>query len=417
MPGFDGEGSGFDDPDFGFDDPGPGESGYVPRPPLDLGPVAAVPPLPSDLYLLDQARQPVRLLDHQGITWKTALWGGSSIVVSLDSAYYRAIEDLIPGGFFYLPKAQKAYRVEEIDLAEEGPVDKISMTALAPDALFTERVISPPPAETHDSITGPAETAMKHYVDGHAGPGADPARAFPDLVVALDLGRGDEVEVNARFQYLDAMLSEIGLNTQVGWETTYDPDADEWTFEVIVGTDRTVEGPGQVILDPDFDTADQVRWLRTQAGSKSIAIVAGQGEGTGREVQEIFDGDEPVGFARRELFVDARDVEDATALPARARASLLETRQDDPIQVNLTDRGLFRLGTDFFLGDVVMVRHRRWGLQTASRIISTEMAIGGSEGSEAGEILTTKVEIGSPWPTIRSAVLGDQELLEGSNRT
>lgn len=369
-----------------------------------------------DLYLLDENRTPVSVVVHNGITWEENLWGGDRLEIEVDRGLYDGDDDLMPGRFLYLPRAANCYRIEEVLIEDEGGHDHVEVIATDPAAHFGERLVIPTAPDSHDEVTAvPAETAIKHYVNRHAGPSATVSRQFDGLTVAADLAQGVDVTVAARYQTLQATVDEIGEFASMGYSCTYDTDAEEWTLDVVPGVDRTAT----VILDPDFDTAEGLRWLRSFLGGKNLAVVGGQGEAAARTIETVFTGTEPSSFDRRELFVDARDIDNAAgadALEVRGLAKLAETRNADPLQVEVNPRGLQVYGEDYNLGDVVTARHLHWGLDTATRIVKATHSIAASSASREGPTIRTKVEIGSAFPDLRDRIVNDQELIGGSGR-
>lgn len=295
----------------------------------------------------------------------------------------------------------RAYLIEQIELVldENGQATEM-VQVWGRDVLALPRIVIPPDGQSHDAQNGiVAETSIKHYVDDHAGPSAPANRQIPNLVIATDQGRGTADTERARYHDLVAILERISLRSGMGYEVTFDPTVPEHVFDVVPGVDRS----GSVFLDVDFDTVRQQKWLSSEMAQRTFAVVAGQGEGSARTIAETFlAGTEPAGLDRRELFVDARDIEDgADTVPheERGKAKLAETESSDLFETDVAQFGSFRYREHFDLGDLVTVRNTRWGLEQSARIVTVT-----SDMTPALSLRTVKVELGRPFPTIKDLV-------------
>lgn len=123
----------------------------------------------------------------------------------------------------------------------------------------------------------------------------------------------------------------------------------------------------------------------------------------------------PTGFHRRELWVDARDLqsgegEDAltpeeyqAALATRGREKLAEARTAQSFSVTVrTVNPTFELGRDFFLGDTITVTDERLGA-SASAVVTGAEYFWGREGQGLTLIL------GFSQPTIWEKLAGKAE--------
>lgn len=261
---------------------------------------------------------------------------------------------------------------------------------------MAERLVEPPAGESHDRQTAvAAETAMKHYVRSHAADLAAPARAVPGLVVAADAAQGPTVTVNGRYQSVLDLVREIGLLAGLGWEITYDPGTGDFRFDVTDGVDRQAS----VFFDFAFETLERWEELDSVIDAKTVALVAGQGEGADRDIATRWSGTEPAGFDRREAFLDARDVElgETTVLAQRGDAFLAATGAEMSLEADVHQYGGFRYRDHWDVGDVVTVRNAERALNYAARVVEVEKAF---ERSAAAPTITAT--LGRPFPTLAS---------------
>lgn len=308
--------------------------------------------------------------------------------------------ELAKNRLLYLPdEGDLVFLIEQIASVAEGSTrnDEMMVTGRSLEGIaMAERLVEPPAGESHDRQTAvAAETAMKHYLRAHAADLAATARAVPGLVVAPDAARGATVTVNGRYQSVLDLVREIGLLAGLGWEITYDPGSGDFVFDVIAGADRTTS----VFFDFAFETLERWEELDSVIDAKTVAVVAGQGEGTARDLVTRWSGSEPAGFDRREAFLDARDVElgETTVLEQRGDAYLAATGAETSLDADVHQYGGFRYREHWDVGDIVTVRNAERGLAYAARIVEVEKAF---ERSAAAPAITAT--LGRPFPTLAS---------------
>jgi microcystin-dependent protein len=300
----------------------------------------------------------------------------------------------------YLPdEGDLVFLIEQIASVAEGSTrnDEMTVTGRSLEGIaMAERLVEPPAGESHDRQTAvAAETAMKHYLRAHAADLAAPARQVPGLVVAADAARGPTVTVNGRYQSVLDLVREIGLLAGLGGEITYDPGSGDFVFDVVVGADRTAS----VFFDFAFETLERWEELDSVIDAKTVALVAGQGEGTARDLVTRWSGAEPAGFDRREAFLDARDVElgETTVLAQRGDAYLAATAGETSLEADVHQYGGFRYREHWDVGDVVTVRNAERALSYPARIVEVAKSF---ERSAAAPTITAV--LGRPFPTLAS---------------
>ncbi|MFD2704089.1 siphovirus ReqiPepy6 Gp37-like family protein [Salibacterium lacus] len=347
-------------------------------------------------YLLDgSTREPVAIFeDYQKLEWKRSLYRPGTFNMTINTNQYNA-RYLQKRTVFIPDNDEPVFIVEQIEAKENenGKEDEtMTVTGRSIGGMFEERIALPPTDDSRDRVDNvPAEHAIKHYVRQNAESNAAPVRRVPGLVIQAGQGRGEAITYNARFQTVSEVLEDIGNTTGSGWEILLN-DNNEYAFDTIHGLDRSED----VFFDVEFDTALSQSWLTSDMDQKTFAYVAGQGEGVDRQMVEYYlADDEPAGFDRRELFVDARDTD--SDLDQRGRTKLKETEEEDIFETEVDPFGSFQYRRDWDLGDIVTMRNRRWGIQKAVRIVAVKTVI-----QDDKEIIT--VEVGRPWPTIKSRI-------------
>lgn len=360
-----------------------------------------VPPF-VDIVVLDMNANPVTIIsDYDEWTTNEKYYGVSNFKLEVDDTAVGA-DELYKGRFLYERGEALVFRVEQLDREEAYEEGRYRSYVIATGPMvghFSERIAIPPSGSAYDKITSVAgETAIMHYVRGHCAENATAERQVPLFGTAVDEGRGASVNKRARYQPVSEVIEEIGMASGLGWQTVYyKKQSPPFVFEVVEGADRS----GEVFIEPSMDAVDEQALLDTILGKKTFALVAGQGEGTNRTTEEVWGGTEPTGWDRRELFVDARDLNDTEAtegaLVDRGEEKLEETQPGMSFSVSAAVFGEFRYGVDWFLGDILMIRNRNWNVEQSMRVISVST-------TRSGAAIEISVEFDQPWPSMSSKI-------------
>ncbi|RKJ40211.1 hypothetical protein D7X94_08680 [Acutalibacter sp. 1XD8-33] len=257
-------------------------------------------------------------------------------------------------------------------------------------------------------LKGTAAECMARLVDDsciHPTRGDGPARVLPGLKMAEPQPAGDGVPA-LRAQktggtLLEA-LEELGEAGATAFGVEFSPKEPELRFWTRAGVDRTA---GQTQRDPvlfstELDDVLEAEYSCSSAGYRNVALVAGEGEGPDRIYLTAAEpGGEAAGFSRRELWVDARDLqrgeegsedrltpeEYAEVLLTRGGEKLAENPLAESFQATVrTVDPTYRLGRDFLLGDRITVEDRRLGIRADA--VATAVRYGISREGESQEL-------------------------------
>ena len=193
-------------------------------------------------------------------------------------------------------------------------------------------------------------------------------------------------------------------------------DHEKIIFEVVEGVDRTSE---QNIVDPvefstDLEDILSSSYYTNDQDNKSVALVMGEGTGAERKSQVSGDNDS-YGLGRRELYVDARDLQSETVnedgsttslTPAEYQETLIN-RGDNKLaehkvtetfeaQIRVFGEVQYEFGVDYNKGDKVTVRDKQLGVVVSARITEVE-----EDFDDEYELVLT---FGYSYPTIMQKV-------------
>jgi hypothetical protein len=120
------------------------------------------------------------------------------------------------------------------------------------------------------------------------------------------------------------------------------------------GTDRRA----LMTLDSAAGDVQDARLSRDYGGEKTYAIVGGQGEGAGRTLVYVEDTTRYDGspFARKEVFVDARNYASSTGMSDEGAAALYDARRLVTFAGRI-NTGAYEYGKDWEFGDRLYVMH------------------------------------------------------------
>lgn len=176
------------------------------------------------------------------------------------------------------------------------------------------------------------------------------------------------------------VLQSLAVEAELGFCILFRPIEKKLIFKVLSGVDRTImplsgdtDNSNLVIFSTDLEDILSSSYYTNDQDVKNVALVAGEGEGAERKYDTT--GDYVTsGFMRRELYVDARDLQsevydtegNATVisppeyqkmLDARGKEKLAERKSVESFEAKMRVTGdvQYKYGIDYFKGDKVFV--------------------------------------------------------------
>jgi len=291
----------------------------------------------------------------------------------------------------------------ELGLDENGKISETwVIVGNCLDRVFEDRIAlhNVSTGSGYDVQNDVAETVMKHYVNINCVNAVNPDRNIPNLVIATNKIRGNTVKYSARFQAIAQVLEELSLVSGLGHEVNIDLDNKIFIFDVLEGKDLTagqsINSP--VIFSPEFDNIRVLGYRESQLDTKNVAIVAGQGEAAERMIEIVGSGS---GINRREMFIDARDLEDAEGLIQRGNERLAELKETTVLEFETLPYSNFKYMQDYDLGDIVTINYPEIATMDSRIIEVTE------EITTAGE--NYKLVVGKEYPDLISILKRDRK--------
>lgn len=263
-----------------------------------------------------------------------------------------------------------------------------------------------------------ASTIMYDIVDKQCINPTDPNRKIPWLINAEDTEIGltvDSYQKTGGYVY-DAITS-LSTDSDIGFSIYPDQSLMRLVFEVQEGTDRTIENEDEnnpVVFETDLQDILSSTYYTNGEDARTVAFV--QGEDTGSARKSVVVGESTgVGFDRRELYIDARDIQSevydesgqSIVIPEAEYLQMLTQRGNEKLseyyvvetfeaQIRQFGDVQYEYGEDFFLGDKVTVIDGELGVQVSARILEVEEDI-----SDRYELI---LKFGYSYPTILDKV-------------
>lgn len=244
--------------------------------------------------------------------------------------------------------------------------EEITIKGSSLEFCFNDRITYPHINKDTFSMNDYAENIMYELTKYNAINSTLNNRNFENLTSKLSQGRGIKVSLETRYKYLCDELTSLAKNSKLGFFIKLDFKKKRFVFEVLEGVNRTVNQQGNppMIFSTRYDNVLEREYVKDINDYKTTAIVAGQGEGELREL--IIVNDNLSGFDRKELFVDARDIEDGSNLSDRGLSKLSEKNIIESFEC-LIDTETYR--NDWELGDFITILDDEIGVITDTQIV------------------------------------------------
>jgi hypothetical protein len=180
------------------------------------------------------------------------------------------------------------------------------------------------------------------------------------------------VPVSTQISYRGLMdvVTELCGASEIGIKTVFTPATHLFTVTLYKGTDS------QAVFSKEYENLTEQSYTESAADYANTALIGGEGEGEGRTFATITSGS---GETRREIFVDAKDLQAADfgtgytdALIFRGQSKLSEQGILYSFDTSVNSHGNLTYKTDFDIGQTVKVISKAWGVSMTTRITEIE---------------------------------------------
>lgn len=266
--------------------------------------------------------------------------------------------------------------------------------------------------------SGKTSTIMYQLVNAHAINPTNSNRKIPWLVNAPDDKVGNQI---SKYQKtggaLYDALKNLASESDIGFSVLFDPRNKQLIFKVVAGVDRTQgnsAGNDPVVFSTELEDLLSSTYYSNNQDEKSVAFVQGEESGSTRKSVTV-GATEGRGFERKELYVDARDLQSEIlnddgsttklsdteyieTLNQRGNEKLAEYVATEVFEAQIRQFGdvQYVFGVDYSKGDKVTVIDEQLGIMVSARITNVEEQF----DSEYNLVLT----FGYSFPTVLQKV-------------
>lgn len=257
-------------------------------------------------------------------------------------------------------------------------------------------------------FSGPSEVLMRKLVNDNCINPSNVNRKIPLLSLETLKDYSEVIVYQNSYGNINEQLENIATTSELGYRINFNYISKGLGFEVYKGVNRSIN---QTLITPcifsrDFENILNQTYIESDNNFKNTALVAGEGEGATRTLVAI--NDTNTGLKRRELFIDARDLQKVVndvalteqeyrnTLIQRGNEKLAEYKEIKTFDSIINTKGNNIYKVDYDLGDVVTVVDKKWNLRLDTRITEIQ------EIYEGGKI-DINPTFGNNIPTIMDA--------------
>lgn len=264
--------------------------------------------------------------------------------------------------------------------------------------------------DVQQTYRGNVEQVIRSFVNANAVTPTNINRKIDNLILGNLSGITETTEESYSNKELGESLWEICLKFDIAYEIFADITNKMFEFVVWKGTDRSTNQTirDAVIFSKEFDNVLSQNYTDDKSDYRNTVIIAGEGDGVARTYLVV--GNENKGRKRREMFVDARDLQSSesdqtkmsqTAYEAllieRAKNKQVEYERVQSFETDIVYDSQFTFGSDYFMGDLITIRNDEISVALHTRIVTAK-----EKYSKKGYELST--EFGSNVPTLLTKI-------------
>lgn len=215
------------------------------------------------------------------------------------------------------------------------------------------------------TISGTVEDGLRQLVNDALISPTDPARQYNRLVLADSHGYTETMEAQYTGDNLLETVEDLCAAKNYGFKITR--GANQLVLDFYKGVDRSAtqfDNP-RVIFSEENDNLRATTYTLDATNYKTVALVAGEGEGADRRRVSVGRPTDQEGLHRRELYVDARDISSndgeisdtdyEAQLVERGSTNLSEATIVESMEGTIEPTQMYTYKEDYFLGDIVTV--------------------------------------------------------------
>lgn len=330
-----------------------------------------------ELLILDKNFDSSETLDiFESLIWTDRYFGYGDFELYMPAN--EEILQLLPLGYYlYIRESERLMIVEDHEIstdAEEGAHLKITGRSL--ESILERRIVW-----NQTVLTGSLQNGVKKLLDENVISPSDGSRKIPNFIFKVSEDpRITALTLDAQYygENLYDVIVDICKSENLGFKIIL--DGKNMVFSLYMGIDRSYaqETNPYVVFSPGFDNLLNSNYIESEKTLKTIALVAGEGEGSNRKVTTV-QKEAKTGLDRREVFIEATGVssyvngetisddEYMKQLSQKGTEELAKNKKTISFEGEADISSTYTFGEDYYIGDIVQVLNE-FGCQARSRI-------------------------------------------------
>ena len=332
-----------------------------------------------EILVLNEDFETVFIMDtFESLIWtdRYSKYGDFEIYTSADRNIVKSIKE-----DYYLWCEESEHMMIVEDRKLESDVERgnhFIVTGRSLESILDRRIVW-----TQTNLDGYIDGQIKKLIDNSVVNPSDPNRKIPNFIFEeSDDPFIQSLTVRAQFtgDSLYDAVKKLCESVNIGFKITLN-DQNQFVFKLYSGLDRSYAQTANpfVVFSPSFENIINSDYFESKRLYKTIALVAGEGEGTARRTVVVGD-DNVSGLSRREMFVDARDISSQTSsgtlnptqydylLTQRGLENKSEAKIIQAFTGQVETTQMYRFGEHFFMGDITQLENE-YGMESRVRVI------------------------------------------------
>lgn len=330
-----------------------------------------------DIYTLNGLNGSSDIIDtYESVIWNVQYFGQSEFQLVV-AATQESVEKLKP----------KTYLVRDIDM-KAGEYDNVMIIEgvkihfesekgwiLTASGRGLKSIVGQRVIWNQTNLTGLAEEGIRGIITENIIEPSEASRKIDNFILDDLQGFEDEIEMQCFGENIAEWLEEVCKTYGFGWDV-YIKNG-KYVFKLYRGTDRTINQSDvpPVVFSGEYDNLLSYTYTYNITDYKNSALVGGEGEGTAQRKAEVGTAE---GLERYEAYVDGSSVSSngeiitletyIKMLQEYGQTQLNQTAYTENFEGEIEPDGMYKINTDFFLGDLVQV-FSKLGISAETRII------------------------------------------------
>lgn len=266
-------------------------------------------------------------------------WGRS--VLQLQMPLYYDAAAFLQKNCWIVDDNDEPFIIRNITQDEEN----MTITAYGAHWGFEGRITIPPSNTYAIEKTGCSDEVVKFFINQTL------TRTNSSLnIVTAEIKRGDyeeDISDQTRYKNLGDEIVRILYNAGRGEQFTFKGDCIE--FDTFAGQDLS----GNCVFDIRYKNIEEYEYTIDATSTQTTPIVGGAGTGIAREIEIA--GNDALGWDRREVFIDARDIQEKKSTMLTERANQAIVNEDKKYYARVATNANLIYNVDYHLGDFVSI--------------------------------------------------------------